>query len=326
MTLSLVNHPVLCNYYVTYRCNASCSFCDIWEKPSPYVSLENVKQNLKELKKLRVKVVDFTGGEPLLHRELGLFLEEAKKLKFITTVTTNALLYPKRAEELKGKVDMLHFSLDFFDEKKHNESRNVDCFSHVMESVKLAKELGERPDILFTVTKESLGDVHSVHEFCLENDLVLILNPIFDYQGIEAQEEFSDNELAQLTSFGKKKNVFLNKAFLKLRKDGGNDINNPVCFAGENSVVISPENKLVLPCYHLGLEEFEIMDDLAELWDSHKVKVERKKAGVHEKCAGCTVNCYMQPSFTTHLSKYFFSSFKSSLKYNALKGTWKQLL
>ncbi len=31
--MRLIRNPVLCNYYLTYRCNASCSFCDIWEKP-----------------------------------------------------------------------------------------------------------------------------------------------------------------------------------------------------------------------------------------------------------------------------------------------------
>jgi MoaA/NifB/PqqE/SkfB family radical SAM enzyme len=68
MALRVVSHPVLCNYYLTYRCNAACSFCDIWEKPSPYVTLEQVEANLQALRRLGVQVVDFTGGEPLLHR------------------------------------------------------------------------------------------------------------------------------------------------------------------------------------------------------------------------------------------------------------------
>ncbi len=101
--MRLVNHPVLCNYYVTYRCNASCDFCDIWEKPSPYVTIDDVTQNLIDLKKLGVKVIDFTGGEPLLHRNLIDFLSEAKRLGFITTVTTNTLLYPKLAAAASWK-------------------------------------------------------------------------------------------------------------------------------------------------------------------------------------------------------------------------------
>ena len=83
MRITLKNSPVLCNYYVTYRCNAKCSFCDIWERPSPYVNLKNVKENLKDLKRLGVQVIDFTGGEPLLHRELPLFLDYAKELRWL---------------------------------------------------------------------------------------------------------------------------------------------------------------------------------------------------------------------------------------------------
>lgn len=144
--MRLVNHPVLCNYYLTYRCNAKCSFCDIWEKPSSYIKLEDVKINLRGLKKLGVKVIDFTGGEPLLHPELPAILQEAKAQKFITTVTTNGLLYPKKAKQLAGLVDMLHFSLDSSVPEQHDEMRGVPCFDHVMQSIEVAKELGERPE------------------------------------------------------------------------------------------------------------------------------------------------------------------------------------
>src|SRR3712207_4505310 len=110
--MRLTRRPVLCNYYVTYRCNATCGFCDIWERPSPYATLEQVTRNLADLKRLGVRVVDFTGGEPLLHRQMDGLLAAAKGHRLITTLTTNGLLYPKYAERLRGKVDMLHFSLD----------------------------------------------------------------------------------------------------------------------------------------------------------------------------------------------------------------------
>lgn len=325
MAFALINHPVLCNYYLTYRCNASCSFCDIWEKPSSYVTLENVESNLRELKKMGVRVVDFTGGEPLLHRELGDFLTLAKEFGFITTVTSNGLLYPKRAVELRGKVDMLHFSLDYFDEQQHNSSRNVNCFQSVMDSVDLALDLGEQPDILYTVTKESLAQINEVHQYCVDKGLVLILNPIFNYSGIVEPNDLSPDELTELKKWGSRKNVFLNRAFIELRKDGGNQVTDPVCQAGTNTVVISPENQLITPCYHLGLSTFPIENDLSKLWQSPEVKIERSKAGTDPKCQGCTINCYMQPSFSTHLSKYFFQAMPSTIKYNRLKGTWKQL-
>ena len=42
--------------------------------------LDNARQNLRDLKRLGVRVVDFTGGEPLLHRQLPDLLREAKQL------------------------------------------------------------------------------------------------------------------------------------------------------------------------------------------------------------------------------------------------------
>ena len=144
--MRLISHPILCNYYLTYRCNATCSFCDIWEKPSPYITLENFRENLRDLKKLGVKVIDFTGGEPLLHRNLDVLLEETKKAGLLTTVTTNTLLYPKYAERLKGKIDMLHFSLDSPDEDEHNKSRGVKCFDKLLDSIQLANQLGSKPN------------------------------------------------------------------------------------------------------------------------------------------------------------------------------------
>ncbi len=84
--------PVLCNYYVTYRCNATCGFCDIWEQPSPMVTLGDARRNLDALRRLGVRVIDFTGGEPLLHTHLHTLLTMAKQRGFLTTVTTNGLL------------------------------------------------------------------------------------------------------------------------------------------------------------------------------------------------------------------------------------------
>lgn len=325
--MQLINHPVLCNYYLTYRCNAKCDFCDIWEKPSPYVDLTTYKSNLEELKNLKVKVIDFTGGEPLLHRGLGEMLALAKQKGFLTTVTTNCLLYPKRAEDLKGKVDMLHFSLDSPDKETHNKLRGVDCFDHVVESIEYAKSLGERPDILFTVHEENIDEIEDVYmKFCLPNNLVLILNPIFSYNGVEEHGGLSVESLQILKEWGKKKYVFLNEAFLKLREDGGNQIENPVCKASSSTVVITPDNKLSLPCYHLSEQDLEISNNLSEVYFSKKAKEIREKEGRLDACQGCEVNCYMQPSFTVNMNKYWWVSLRSTLKYNWIKGTWKKLL
>ena len=325
--MRLVSHPVLCNYYVTYRCNAKCSFCDIWEKPSPYITLEQVAQNLKALKKLGVNVIDFTGGEPLLHRQLPEMLRLARSMGFITTVTTNGLLYPKNAQALKGLVDMLHFSLDSAHRHEHDTGRGVPCFDFVLESIRVARELKERPDILFTVFKKNLYQAEQVYEQnCKPNKLMLILNPAFEYNGLDTGEQLSEPELQYLSDLGKKKGIYLNEGFIALRRDGGNHIAKPICRAASTTLVISPENELILPCYHLGAKKFPINNDLFELYHSNEVQQQIKLEGRLPQCEGCTINCYMQPSFAVELSKYWFKALPSTLKYNLYKGTWKRLL
>ncbi len=318
----LVRNPVLCNYYLTYRCNAKCSFCDIWEKPSPYITIEQVRENLRDLKKLGVKVIDFTGGEPLLHRQLAEFLALAREMKFITTVTTNGLLYPKYGESLRGLVDMLHFSLDSPHREEHNESRGVDCFDHVMRSLDMAASWGERPDIIFTVHS---GNVHQIKELyetiSLPRKLMLILNPMFEYN--EHGNSLEKEALEEMSRWGKKPLIYLNEGFVELRRKGGNQTDAPVCRAGTSTVVISPQNELILPCYHLGEKHLPIEGNLYEVYRSEEARYWRKQEGRLPACQGCVINCYMQPSFAVEMSSYWIKALPSTIKYSWEKGTWK---
>ena len=120
--------------------------------------------------------------------------------------------------------------------------------------------------------------------------------------------------------------MYLNDGFIQLRKDGGNHIENPVCKAATTTIVISPENELVLPCYHLGTKSYPINGNLQQLYYSPEVEKLKQLEGRLPACEGCTINCYMQPSFAVNINKYFWKALPSTLKYNYNKGTWKRLL
>ncbi len=325
MPWQIARGPVLCNYYLTYRCNAACSFCDIWEKPSPYVTRESFVANLYALRRLGVKIVDFTGGEPLLHRDLPFFLQAAQDMGFLTTLTTNTLLYPKRAYELRGKVDILHFSLDAATPEAHNTLRgDVPCFEFFERSLNIALSLNEKPDILFTVTQDNWQDIPIVYErYIRPTGLILILNPIFSYRKVGGQLDKA--VLTELSRWAQKPRVYVNRAFLALREEGGNDPYRPVCRAISATVVISPANELLLPCYH-GAESgfsFPIQDNLYELWHSQEVQHLRRLEGRFSFCEGCTINCYMEPSFGWEISRYFWLAGPSRLRYIWQKwGFW----
>ena len=308
---------LLCNYYVTYRCNAYCEFCHFGFhddfKKTPYASIDDFKSNIKQLTDLGVKFIDLTGGEPLLHREIHLMAEFAKGMKMQTSITTNGLLYPKFAEKLARNVDLLHFSLDSPDEEEHNSIRKVDCYKSVFESIDIAKSLGEYPDILFTVTDETYNKLPQVLDIAEKHDLVLLVNPVFSYFGNPGLSKEAVDYIDGICEG--KTNVYLNKGFMKLRRDGGNDINNPSCKAVSRVVVISPYNEIILPCYHFGNERILIDKPIKDIRESKKHKYFQQMEGRFDFCKGCTVNCYFEPSFAFPTNIYSFASLSSKFKY-----------
>jgi MoaA/NifB/PqqE/SkfB family radical SAM enzyme len=309
---------LLCNYYLTYRCNAFCEFCHFGIhdnfKNTPYAKLEDFKSNVEQIKKLGAKFIDLTGGEPLLHKEIHLMAEFAKKLNFQTSITTNALLYPRFAEKLAGNINLLHFSLDSPDEEEHNRIRKVNCYKKVLESIDIAKSLGEFPDILFTVTNETYKKLPQMYEIAAEKELVLIVNPVFSYWGNPGLSNEAINYIEEYTDG--KVDIYTNKGFLKLRKNGGNDINNPSCKAVTRVIVISPYNEIILPCYHFESEKINIDRPIEEIRNSEKIKYFKEMEGRFDFCKGCTVNCYFEPSFAFPTNLYAMASLTSKFKYS----------
>lgn len=303
---------ILCNYYVTLRCNSQCKFCAIWgQKPGHDYreqTLVEVENNLRGLKKLGIRVIDFTGGEPLLYPELRGALLCAKKLGFYTTVTTNCILYPQYAENLRGLIDVLYFSLHSQCQDQHDETAGVCSYTKVITSIKIAKELGQKIYLLHTVTNDNIGRLPDMLDFAQKNRCVLSINPCFSYFG---NTELKNGLARQLKKYFAHPYVMLNLALLKFINDGGNQADSPVCQAVKNTVVISPDNYLLLPCYHHSLHKIKIENNLFELHNSSLVQNVAKQVGAYQFCQGCKINCYMRASL---YKKYPFSFMATWLK------------
>ncbi len=318
--------PILLHYYITERCNCRCQFCDIWEKPAKKKSdaiLDNVLNNLRDAKKLGVKFVDFTGGEPLLHKNLPDMLQEAKRLGFRTSITTNCLRYVQRAEELAGLVDFLHFSLDGLSPEKHNAIRGRTAFEHVMASLDMARQLDESPDLLFTVSEDNIEHLAPLVEFAQALHLMLIINPVFAYSLFETTDL---DVLEKIESCASSPFIYVNKAFHKLRRQGGNSTKAPRCRVMDSTIVIAPDNKLVMPCYHFQQQQVNLNGtDVASAQKLSIWKYYQKNQGRFDFCQGCHLNCYFDPSFHYKLDDYFWQSTIAKSRYWWDKNTRRRL-
>ncbi|HEY2515442.1 MAG TPA: radical SAM protein [Polyangiaceae bacterium] len=290
--------PTSCNYYVTLRCNQRCTFCNIPHtnsgSPSREPTMEQVTANLRDLKRLGVFGIDVTGGEPLLYRNLIEMLTLAKQMRFMTSVTTNGMLYPKFAERLVGKVDALLFSIDSTDPAEHDRIRAMKSFHLAMEALSVARKLKQPLYISHVVTNESFDKVDEMIRFAKEQRAILYLNPCFSFFG---NEGIAPEKAAQLTKYFGKPGVIIDRAQLRLITGGGNHVSDPVCRAVSSTVVISPENKLLLPCYHFKDKSLPIENDLYGLYTKNaEVQEAKRMEGRYSFCEGCSVYCYMRSS------------------------------
>lgn len=301
--------PLVANYYLTYRCNARCHFCDIWAlEPKQEADFDTIRHNLTDLKRLGVKYVDFTGGEPLLRTDVAEIYAEAKRQGFYTSMTTNTILYPKRAREIQGLVDFLNFSLDGADAETHDQSRGVKIFDTLVESVELAHTLGETPVLNHTVTAQNYQRIHEVAELGRRLQARVWLNPAFTAHSNYNSKKNPTADLVDAIEAAARKysNVGYNKAALEFIKAGGNDTKNPRCKAVEAVIAISPHDELLLPCYHFAQTGVPINGHLYELYKQSEVVEEyRQSQGKLSVCEGCTVWCYLIPSFFKGFDKYW---------------------
>jgi MoaA/NifB/PqqE/SkfB family radical SAM enzyme len=125
--LTLRRRPILVHFEVTLRCNARCSFCDYWKtdsgaRASELTSFADAARYFKPM------LVTFTGGEPLLRRDLEdlvAAVARAIRLKYITLITHGAMLTPERARSLwDAGVNQFNVSLDYLD-GRHDAARGI---------------------------------------------------------------------------------------------------------------------------------------------------------------------------------------------------------
>ncbi|QOR05091.1 GTP 3',8-cyclase MoaA [Campylobacter cuniculorum] len=165
---------------VTQRCNFRCLYC-MPKIPFDYVPKEEllsfeemfcfIKLAIDEgISKIRI-----TGGEPLLRKELSVFIKMIKDYKkdIDLAMTTNGFLLKDYAKELKDAgLERINVSLDTLDSKK-------------------AKILAQ---------KDVLSSVLSGIEEALKYDFKIKLNTV-------ALKTFNENELSSLLEFAKSKNI-----------------------------------------------------------------------------------------------------------------------
>ncbi len=313
----LTGRPVMAYYYVTYKCTARCTFCNIPDGPmdvipvSRYATTAQSIEHFRILKRLGVRLIDFTGGEPLLKKNLPVLLRAVKDLGLKTQITTNCTLYPRRARELQGLIDILNFSLVGPTAEIHNPIRRDTSFSDVLRSMKIARELGEPYQLIFVLTNRNVDQLEPMIALARDYQAILKVQPEFDLFGngnVDLTHVRRAEELARAN------NVYVNLAETSIF-DRGNQKEKPRCRAANAVIVVSPDGYVLYPCYHQVTTKIPLDANFERLFYSRKWRQMQDEVGTFSFCDGCRNLCYLHPSFNYRYDRLFVLSALSDIRY-----------
>ena len=107
-------HPILAQIVPTRRCNLDCAYCNEYDKVSSPVPLATMLRRIDRLADLGTTIITLSGGEPMLHPDLGAMIQRIRQRGAIATLITNGLLLTRdRIEDLnRAGLDYLQISID----------------------------------------------------------------------------------------------------------------------------------------------------------------------------------------------------------------------
>ncbi len=86
---------------ITNICNLNCSFCPPHKRQNEYMSFDNFKHILEQIKPYTKYIYLHVKGEPMLHPEFDSFVKYAYEQGFFVNITTNGTLLEKHLESTK---------------------------------------------------------------------------------------------------------------------------------------------------------------------------------------------------------------------------------
>jgi len=134
--------PFFLSHLITGHCNCRCPTC-IWrDNEADELETSAIERFYRGAKDAGFVLNAIWGGEPLLRQDLGRLCHSSRENGMITTVITNGLLLPDRAQEIAKEVHCIIVSLDYPESTGHDSFRGMPgLFARAVEGIEILKRM-----------------------------------------------------------------------------------------------------------------------------------------------------------------------------------------
>ena len=324
--------PAYCEWEITHYCNMSCAWC------STLTSTRNNAEDLSsaeaidivdQLSHLGTRMIHFSGGEPMLRKDLHSLITRAKKKNMMVALTTNGSASSQAMKKVLH-ADMIRVSIDGT-EKFHDEQREFEgAYKKAIETLEFLVSNGHTPQVVSFYTDESSYPMlQELANICQTLGIQMILN-IHVFNGEHGEKVRSyygwreDNvDTMYLAALDRLKQEFGNvvanpEPFSSVVRLGGLDIYG--CRAMDIAINIKADGSVCLPCTQFPQNTKK--GDLKAIYYSPEAEKIHNTQGKKPECSGCLMRCMSSASamlnlkgqmalFNTYAKNLFFSTRKS---------------
>ena len=153
---------------LTYACPLQCVYCsnpvNFAQSAGQELTTEQWLDVLLQARQLGVVQVGFTGGEPLIRKDLESIIKKSRDLGFYSNLITSALgLTEGRLQKLvKAGLDHVQISFEAGTRKLHDELSVVSCFEHKIAMAKAVKKEGISLVLNFVIHRENIHEINDM--------------------------------------------------------------------------------------------------------------------------------------------------------------------
>jgi len=174
----------------TNRCNLACRHCYSYADPNSedFLSTEFILGAIPELKKAGIRFVIFSGGEPLIRKDIFEIAEAMREAGIVTYLSTNGLyVSEKNVDAIIETFNYIGISIDGIEEV-HDAFRGLEgAYRRSLDAIALIQQHGGNAGIRFTVTKETQENLYDIFDLVerIGVDKIYISHLVYSGRGLE---------------------------------------------------------------------------------------------------------------------------------------------
>lgn len=171
----------------TYACNAHCTHCSneryLWKDPALKLTVEKIRDIIRQARDMDVPVIAFLGGEPLLDGDLCEYIRFARKCGILPFVCSNGQLLNDTTLARIKQSGLFCFAITVYstDPAENEAITGIKGYLDTcLENFERGQAAGVQMMLKYVVTRQHFesGEIHRVINLAKRLDTWLSINPI----------------------------------------------------------------------------------------------------------------------------------------------------